>query len=279
MLSASSPSLAITGLGTTLFDTSPRPIASPAAQRTASMRSISARSASSSAGSSRPVRPRSRRTHDHQRHRGVDAGHLESVDDVDALAGGKHRAGDRAPGVEEVQADRRRGAGHAVDAGLAVVGDAPARRQHGHVDARARVDVEHAHRRLAVLRAHQPLLDRERRDAREHVAAVGPRVDRLLPDADLREQVVDVAARLRRLRDDRDLAGQRAAAADAVDLQQVGRADRADQRLVARRLVLRQPFAQEERSARGAGTHQDAGDDSVHGCNLRRRHCKSELHL
>ena len=116
-------------------------------------------------------------------------------------------------------------------------------------------------------------------DAGQHVAAVGPRVDRLLADADLREQVVDVAARLRRLRDDRDLAGQRAAAADAVDLQQVGRADGADQHLVARGVVGGQPFAQEERAARGAGTHQDAGDGSVHGAMIGAGHCKSELHL
>ena len=57
MLSASSPSLAITGLGMTLSETSPRPIASPAARRRASMRSSSERSASSSVGVSRPLRP------------------------------------------------------------------------------------------------------------------------------------------------------------------------------------------------------------------------------
>ena len=164
----------------------------------ASRRSSSARSASSSAGVSRPLRPRSRA-------RTIISGIAASMQVTSRPSMtsmrrpvGKHRAGHRAPGVEEVQPDRRRGAGDAVDAGLAVVGDAPARRQHGHVDARARVDVEHAHRRLAVLRRHQALLDRERRDARQHVAAVGPRVDRLLADADLGEQVVDVAARLRR---------------------------------------------------------------------------------
>jgi hypothetical protein len=84
---------------------------------------------------------------------------------------------------------------------------------------------------------------------------------------------------LRRLRDDRDLAGERAAAADAVDLQQVRRADRADQRLVPLGVVGGQPVAQEEGAARGAGTHQNAGDHSVHGLNDRRRHCKSKLHL
>jgi hypothetical protein len=79
-----------------------------------------------------------------------------------------------------------------------------------------------------------------------------------------REEVVHVAAGLRGPRHDRDLARQRAAPAQAVHLQQVGRADRADQRFVAGRLVLGQPLAQKERPARRAGSHQDAGDDVVH---------------
>ena len=44
-------------------------------------------------------------------------------------------------------------------------------------------------------------------------------------------------------------------------------------------VVRRQPFAQEERSPGGAGTHQDAGDRSVHECNGPPGHCKSGLHL
>ena len=68
------------------------------------------------------------------------------------LTGREDRAGDRAPGVEEVQPDRRRGAGHPVDARVTGVGDPPAGSLDGGVDARAGVDVEHAHRRRAVLR-------------------------------------------------------------------------------------------------------------------------------
>ncbi len=200
------------------------------------------------------------RAHDHQRHRRVDAGDVEAVDRVDAPAGREQRARHRAPGVEEIQADRRGRAGDAIDAGRAVVDHAATGREHGDVDARTGVDVEHAHRRLAIVRRHQPLLDRERRHAREHVAAIGPRVDRLLPDADLGEKVVDVAARLGRARDDGHLAGQRAAAADAVDMQQVRSADGADQRLIAHGLVGGQPVAQEEGPARGAGAHQGAGE-------------------
>ena len=87
-----------------------------------------------------------------------------------------------------------------------------------------------------------------------------------LADADLRKQVVHVAVRLAGARDDGDLAGERAAAADAVHLQQIRRADRADQGRVALGLVGRQPVAQEERAARSAGTHQDTGKgDRLHG--------------
>ena len=233
MLWSSSPSLAITGLGTTLFETSPSPIASPAAHRRASMRSSSARSASSSAGVSRPLSPRSpARTIISGMAASMQVTCRPSITSMRCPVG-KQRASDGAPGVKKVQPDRRRRAGDAVDAGFAFVGDAAARREHGHVDARAGVDVVHAHGGLAVLRGNEPLLDGERRHARQHVAAVGPRVDRLLADSDLREQVVDVAAGLRRARDDRHLAGERAAAAHAVDLQQVGRTDGADQRLVA----------------------------------------------
>ena len=219
------------------------------------------------------------RTHDHQRHCRVDAGDLDAEDRVDAPAGGEHRAGDRAPGVEEVELDRCRGAGHAIDAGRAFVDHSAAGRLHRDVDARLRVDVVDTHPRPAGLRFHEALFDGERRHAREHVAAVGACVHALVADADLREQVVHVAARLRALRNDRHLAGERAAAAHAVHLQQVGRADGADQRLVARSIAFGQPFAQEEGAARGAGTHQDAGEGqaghgrhgvvATHACELR----------
>ena len=200
-----------------------------------------------------------------ERHGGIDAGHRQAVDGVDAAAGREQRSGDRAPGIEEVQADGRRGAGDAVDAGVAGVDHAPAGGQHGHVDARAGVDVEHADRRLAVLGIDQALFDRERRDAREHVSAIRPRVHRALADADLGEQVVDVAARFLGPGHDGHLGGQRVAAADAVELQQVAGADGADQGLVTLAFVGRQPVAQEERASGGARTHQDARDGSCHG--------------
>ncbi|MOA08146.1 hypothetical protein D3C78_1278890 [compost metagenome] len=136
-----------------------------------------------------------------------------------------------------------------------------------HIDAGARVDVVDPHRGgLAVGRGrHQPLLDGERAHAGEHVAAVGPRVDAGFLHADLGEKVVDVAAGMHRLRDDRHLAGQRIAAAQAVDLQFVGRAQRRDQRAVTRRGVAGQPVGEEERPPGGAATHQYARKVVAHG--------------
>ena len=200
---------------------------------------------------------------DHQRHGGVEAGDLDAVDDVDALPRREDRAGDRAPGVEEVQPDRRRGPGHPVDPRIARVGDLSAGSSHGDVDARAGVDVVDAHGGGAVGGRYQPLLDRERADARQHVAAVGAGVHRPLADPDLGEQVVHVAVGLLGRRDDGHLAGQGAAPADAVELQQVGGADGADQGLIAGALVGGQPLAQEERAAGGACAHQHARHHAV----------------
>jgi hypothetical protein len=53
---------------------------------------------------------------------------------------------------------------------------------HGDVDARAGVDVVDAHRHGAVRGRYQPLLDGERADAGQHVAAVGAGVHRPLAD-------------------------------------------------------------------------------------------------
>src|SRR5689334_23551128 len=50
-------------------------------------------------------------TDDHQRHGGIDAGHLGTVDRVDALARREDMTGDRTPRIEEVEQDGRRGAG------------------------------------------------------------------------------------------------------------------------------------------------------------------------
>ena len=62
------------------------------------------------------------------------------------------------------------------------------------------VDVVDHHMRFAVLRGEHPGLDRERRDAGEHVAAVGRRVDPGLVDQYLGKEEFEVDARPRRAR-------------------------------------------------------------------------------
>ena len=79
------------------------------------------------------------------------------------------------------------------------------------------------------------------------------------------EQVVEVAVRPAGSRDDRDLAVQRAAASQAVELQEIGGVNRTDQCLVACLVAFGQPVSQEEGTARGAGAHQHAGDGQCHG--------------
>jgi hypothetical protein len=88
----------------------------------------------------------------------------------------------------------------------------------------------------------------------------------LLAHADLGEQVVDVAVGLAGAGDDGHLAreaccrrpGRRPGAGSDAPMAPI-------KRLVPRGVVgSGQPLAQEERAARGAGAHQDAGDRSVH---------------
>lgn len=115
------------------------------------------------------------------------------------------------------------------------------------------------------MRGDQALLDRQGSDTREHVAAIGPGVDWLRPDADLGEEVIPVATGLRGARDDGAPRDQRITAAHVVHLQQAAGADGRDRRLVMPALVGAQPFAQEEVPALGAGMHQDVAKGSGHG--------------
>ena len=205
--------------------------------------------------------------HQHHHLRCVDAGDLETLDGVDALTCGKDLPGDRAPGVQKVHQHRCGRALHAVDAHIAVVVHLAARRAHLHVDAGAGVDVVDPHGgglAFAVCRD-QPLLDGEGPHTGQHVAAVGAGVHAGLLHADLGKQVVHIAVGLRGARDDGDLAGQRVAAAQAVDLQLVRRTQGCNQRAVAGLRVARQPVGQEERPPGSAATHQNARNVGAHG--------------
>ena len=205
--------------------------------------------------------------HQHHHLRCVDAGDLETLDGVDALTCGKDLPGDRAPGVQKVHQHRCGRALHAVDAHIAVVVHLAARCAHLYIDAGAGVHVVDPHRgglAFAVCRD-QPLLDGEGPHTGQHVAAVGAGVHAGLLHADLGKQVVHIAVGLRGARDDGDLAGQRVAAAQAVDLQLVRRSQGCNQRAVAGLRVARQPVGQEERPPGSAATHQNARNVGAHG--------------
>ena len=205
--------------------------------------------------------------HQHHHLSCVDAGDLQALDGVDALAGGKDLPGDGTPGVQKVHQHGGCRALHAVDAHIAVVVHLAARRAHLHVDAGAGVDVVDPHGgglAFAVCRD-QPLLDSKGPHTGQHVAAVGPGVHTGFLHADLGKQVVHIAIGLRRAGNDGDLAGQRVAAAQAVDLQLMGRSQGCNQRAVAGFGVARQPVGQEERPPGSAATHQNARNVGAHG--------------
>ena len=134
------------------------------------------------------------------------------------MAGRQQPRRDRAGGVEEVDLYRRGGPGHAVDAGIAFVGDVAARRLHGDVALHAGVQRQDAQGGGGPLRPGEAGLQREGHHGGEHVAAVGGGIDSVLVRLQLREQEIEVHAGLAAFGDDADLAGQRVGSAEAVDL-------------------------------------------------------------
>ena len=87
-----------------------------------------------------------------------------------------------------------------------------------HVAQIVRIDHVNADRCPSVLGRDQSVFQRKRRDAGQHVAAIGGHVDSGLVDFDLAEQVVQIDTVDRRFADNRDLAGQWIRAAEPVNL-------------------------------------------------------------
>ena len=83
--------------------------------------------------------------HQHHHLGRVDAGDIQALDVVDALARGKNLPGDSAPGVQEVHEHRGGGALYAVNAHVAVVVHLAPGGAHLYVDAGAGVDVVDPH--------------------------------------------------------------------------------------------------------------------------------------
>ncbi len=112
------------------------------------------------------------RRDDNHRHAVVDARDLDLVDLVTNMSGWQERAARRACGVLEIHLDRCAGPRHAVDPRLAVVGDLPARCFDDQIGDRAGVERPYPDVRRAILRRHEPTLNRERADASQDVAAI-----------------------------------------------------------------------------------------------------------
>ena len=134
----------------------------------------------------------------HHRHRTVTQRDSNTIDDIAGLAGRKQFAGLAADEVSECQPDRRRCAVDAGDGGFAFVIDETIRRFNQGINPRAGIDVEDPHRRQARRRRHQPGLDGEWTDPRQHIPTIRFRIDAGLVDGHLREQIVDIGSRTRR---------------------------------------------------------------------------------
>ena len=173
----------------------------------------------------------------HQRHAIVNAGHWQGegykalardCDHITYLAGGEQARANRTRGIQKIDGDGCRAAGHTINPGVAVIAHAPALRRHGrlhgHIALHVGVEGEYPHRGGVALRFDQPALQRKRHHRGQHVAAVGAGVYGVFVRLQLGEQKVERHARRAAGADDADLAGQRVGAAHAVDLAAVGRA-------------------------------------------------------
>ncbi|CAH0280072.1 hypothetical protein SRABI112_03891 [Pseudomonas mediterranea] len=189
-------------------------------------------------------------------HGHVDAGHHNAVDHVLRLTGGKQFARLAACRIQERQFHRRGSARYAIDGGVTLIADLAPRGLHLGHDKCTGIEVANAHRGTVTGRLDQPLLDGERADGAEHIAAVGRGVDPTLGDHDLDEQVIDIRLGVQRWADDCHFAGLRAAAADTVDLQLVARSHQIEQQLVTFHDGGRQIPSEKHRAFGGTTAHE-----------------------
>ena len=214
----------------------------------------------------------------HQRHAVVNAGHRQGegykalardCHHVTYLAGGEQARANRTRGIQKIDGDGRRAAGHTVNPGVAVIAHSPALRRHGrlhgHIALHVGVERQHPHRGGVALWFYQATFQRKRHHRGQHVAAVGAGVHGVFVRLQLGEQKVERHARRAAGADDADLAGQRVGAAHAVDLPAIRRAHHGQQHPVAGGHVGGQVRGQKKRAARAAATHKEGGDGSLHG--------------
>jgi hypothetical protein len=182
---------------------------------------------------------------------------------------GRQQAGAHRPRrVEEVDGDRGRGTGDAVDPGIARVLDDPLPcgvqgGRHRDLGDHAGVECSDGEGRLILLGFDEASLQRERDDGSEHVSAVRHGVHEVAVGAQLREQEVQVGLPRRVAGHDADLAGQGRGAAESVDLARIRGPHHGQQHRVTLRAVGRQILGDEEGAPRGAPTHEQALDGGL----------------
>ncbi|MNC31880.1 hypothetical protein D3C75_802160 [compost metagenome] len=169
---------------------------------------------------------------DHHRHRHVDAGHWNTVDQILRLPSREKLAGLAARSIQEGELHRSSGTRHTIDGGVTFIADLPTGRLYLGVHKSARVEVANTHTCQVFGGFYQPLLDGERANGAKHVAAIRRGVDSTLGDHDLNEQIVDIRLRMQRRADDRHLAGLWATATNAVNFQFMPRAHEVEQQFI-----------------------------------------------
>src|SRR5262249_29842418 len=190
----------------------------------------------------------------------------DAGDDVARPPGRQQPPRARAAGVDEVERDARAAAGDAGELEVALAGRLAV--AHGDVreDQLLGVRVVDADQRLAVTRAHEPLVDGEGTDRRGAVAAIAVVLDDRRLHVHLRERVVDVGVGVRGRADDARLGQRRDAAAQPVELATVGvgAAERGQEDPIAWHAGRRKIVGAEDEAATRATAHVDGANLFLH---------------
>ena len=196
----------------------------------------------------------------HHRHRHIHAGHIHPADPVHRIARRQERPGGGPGDIHEVQFDRRSGAWHAVDGSVTVIGHNATWRLQPCKDARAGIHGPDPDLGYITGCRNQPHFQRRRADPAHDVAAGRLIVDKPVLDADLGKEVVDIGPVILGPRQHRNLGRDRAATADAVDIQRMSGPDRGHQHIGKAVKVGRQVGTVHIGPARGTTTKKQKGD-------------------
>ena len=125
-------------------------------------------------------------------HADIDAGDRDAIDVIESVARRQELAGLGARGIDEGKLDRRRRPRHPVDLGVALIGHLSARRLHDGLDQGVDIDEVNSDGGFGIGSPHQALLDDERPDAGQHVAAGRSGIDERPVDHHLGEEIIDI---------------------------------------------------------------------------------------